>query len=274
MIKSLLTKSVNLVPWSLRSHIKRIPVVKQIQQAIVNRLLNNAEFDHTINAGPAKGLKYPIVLPQDKLLWTGTWESEFAEILAEKIKPGDVCFDIGSHRGFIAGIMAMSGAKEVHCFEPNPENVGQIKKVVSLNPDHKFQIHECAVSDENGNATFTVMSESSMGQLNNSTFEGGADSMHSFDVTTKRLDSLISESKIAGPSLVKIDVEGAEVAVLNGAVETIEKHHPVLCIEFHTKDLLRAIIEYVEQRDYKHELIEWSKLEEVPEDGIGHIIAF
>ena len=272
MIKSLLTKSVNLIPWSLRSHIKRIPIVKQIQKAIVNRVLNNSEFDHTINAGPAKGLKYPIVLPQDKLLWTGTWESDFAEALAEKIKTGDVCFDIGSHRGFIAGIMAVSNASEIHCFEPNPENVTQIEKMIGLNPNHKFQLHQVAVSDSDGNAVFKIMPESSMGKLEGSGFQETATGADEISVRVRTLDSMIAENAIPVPDLIKIDVEGAELGVLGGASELLKNHKPLICLEFHSPELLDSCCEILHAAGYSTELLQWKDRASLPANAVGHVI--
>ena len=100
----------------------------------------------------------------------------------------------------MAGIMAVNGASEVHCFEPNPDNASQIQCVVDLNPEHSYFVHQIAASDADGTAQFTIMSESSMGQLETSEFHGDATAENSFEVHTRRLDTLIAENQIRYPS--------------------------------------------------------------------------
>ena len=73
----------------------------------------NEEFEHTIDYGPAKGLRMPVRLPDDKGFWKGTYEEGFCSLLAAAVKHGDVCHDIGAFRGYTAGVMALAGASEV-----------------------------------------------------------------------------------------------------------------------------------------------------------------
>src|SRR6516164_8594772 len=98
-LAAIIQKSVRLVPWSLRSHIKSVPLIAQFQRWLLASALEGFEFVHTVDAGPARGLKYPICLPQDKGVWTGTYELEFSTLLAQAVRPGSVCLDIGGWRG-------------------------------------------------------------------------------------------------------------------------------------------------------------------------------
>ena len=73
-MRGLLRKSVSLVPWQIRGVIKKMPLMAPLQRRLLARFLEGHEFIHMVDAGPARGLRYPITLPQDKGIWTGTYE--------------------------------------------------------------------------------------------------------------------------------------------------------------------------------------------------------
>jgi FkbM family methyltransferase len=273
-LSQFLQRSVDFLPWWLRNSLRRIPVIAGLQRWFFAKFLSGREFVHCISAGPAKGLVYPVSLPQDKLLWAGTWESEFTSKLVPLIPPGAVCYDIGGHRGFLAGVMAMSGAAEVHCFEPNPANATQITKVIELNPDRKMTLHQCAVGATDTTAEFVIMPQSSMGKLNGSSFQSDQKTGTRINVDVRSLDSMHARDGLKPPHVMKIDVEGAEVDVLLGASTIIQQYHPKMCIEFHSRALLDACITILNAAGYRRiELLEYASANDVSADGVGHLIA-
>ena len=78
-----------------------MPLMAPLQRRLLARFLEGHEFIHMVDAGPARGLRYPITLPQDKGIWTGTYELELATGIAEAVRPGDICLDVGGWRGFL-----------------------------------------------------------------------------------------------------------------------------------------------------------------------------
>src|SRR5438874_12869499 len=144
-MQSWLKKSVALVPWRLRGAIKSIPLVAPLQRWLLERLLEGHEFVHTVDAGPARGLNFPIKLPEDKGAWTGTYELEFSTALSQAVQPGDVCVDVGGWRGFYGGVMGLAGADRVLIFEPLPANCAQVQKLIELNPKLPHTLFEDAV---------------------------------------------------------------------------------------------------------------------------------
>ena len=109
-MRKLLSKSISLVPWKARRLIKSLPLVARLQRRLLSSLLEGQEFVHVVDAGPARGLSYPVTLPQDKGIWTGTYESELTKRVASTVKRGDICLDVGGRRGFFAGVMAVADA--------------------------------------------------------------------------------------------------------------------------------------------------------------------
>ena len=108
--KSVLSEGVNYIPYSLRPWIKSVPGIARLQRWLVARFLSDQPFVHTINVGPATGLRFEVTLPLDKAVWTGIYEPEFTAAIVEHVKPGDICYDIGGYRGYISGAMALAGA--------------------------------------------------------------------------------------------------------------------------------------------------------------------
>ena len=256
MISSLLRKSVQLVPWRYRQRVKDWPALGAMQRWVVARFLSRAPFLHTINAGPANGLRVWIQLPEDKGMWTGAYEPEFAGALAAAVRPGDVCFDIGGYRGFFAGVFAIAGASAVHIFEPLPANIARIDALIESNPNLPLHLHRIALGAEPGQATFVVMPESSMGKLSTSSFQNEAPKGEAIPVTIESLDHLREAGLIPSPRLMKIDVEGAEAMVLRGAERTLRAIYPQLFVEIHSRALARECDELLRKAGYDVQVME------------------
>ncbi|MCL4789407.1 MAG: FkbM family methyltransferase [Verrucomicrobia bacterium] len=246
-----LRKSIALVPWRWRGTVKRIPLVATFQRWLLARFLEGREFVHTVDAGPARGLKYPITLPQDKGIWTGTYEMELAAAVATAVRQGDVCYDVGGWRGFFGGVMALAGAEHVFLFEPLPANVAQLRKLISLNPELPLSLIEAAVTEQPGELEFVVMPETSMGKLTSSSFQSEKQSDEKIRVRAVALDALLASGEIPPPAVIKIDVEGAELLVLHGAQHLLATHKPKLFMEIHSPELVRACRSLLERAGYE-----------------------
>lgn len=271
---NVLERSVNLIPWQARHWIKRIPLVAAVQRLVFRKFLAGHEFLHTINAGPAKGLVYPISLPLDKAIWSGTYETELAAAVADSVRPGDVCYDIGAYRGFFSGVFALAGASEVVAFEPFPENFVQLERLGANNPELTINFERVAVGSENGLAEFNVMPDSSMGKLSSSGFQMGATGAGKLKVQLRTIDSLVAEGKYAAPQVVKIDVEGAEADVLRGAWTMLKANHPLLFIEAHSPSLRVECSDMLTSLGYKVSILEKNmERDPNPTAQVCHLIA-
>ncbi len=271
-IKNIVIKSVNALPFGLRSRIRNIPVAKQLQSFLLKKYVSDNEFIATISGGPAKGLVFPVQMPQDKLMWIGTWELEFSNTLHRYIQPGWVCYDIGSYKGYYAGIMAMKGASEVYVFEPMPSNIERLKKLISLNKGLPIQLMEYAVSDTSGTISFKLMPEHTMGKIDKSTFQQEDAAVSQITVKSISLDDFTEEG-YPGADFIKIDVEGAEEFVLKGAVSLLERKKPVLMIEVHSVDIGQRCFSFLKNY-YKSVIVfETGRSPEFPYPEISHFIA-
>ncbi len=237
MTSGVLERSVNLIPWQARHWIKHIPLVAGLQRLVFQRFFAGREFLHEINAGPAKGLLYPISLPLDKAIWTGAYETELAQEVAAAVTSGDVCYDVGAYRGFFSGVLALAGASRVIAFEPFPDNFAQLERMIAANPQLPITLEQVAVGSEEGIAEFNVMPDSSMGKLASSSFQAEVASAGVLKVPLETIDGIIQQGKFPAPQVIKLDVEGAEVEVLQGAKKILQRDKPLLFIEAHSESL-------------------------------------
>ena len=270
MISKFLQKTVSKVPWRVRGWIKHVPLLAPLQRWLIANFLEGEEFVHRVDAGPARGLVYPVRLPQDKGVWTGTYEIQFASALANAVTPGFVCLDIGGWHGFYSGVMALAGASQVVVFEPLPANCGRIRRLIELNPRLSIELIEAAVADRASTAQFQVMSQESMGKLAESPFQRGQRSSEEISVRLVALDELLAQGRIAAPSVIKVDVEGGELLVLRGAAKLLREHQPTLFMELHSPELARDCRTFLEELGYEVKLLK----EEGPLDpAVCHFLA-
>ncbi len=264
---------IDKVPFQLRSRIKNVPVLKQIQSFLLKKWISKNEFVATISGGPAKGLVFPVQMPQDKLMWIGTWELKFACTLHRYIQPGWICYDIGGYKGYYAGIMALKGAKEVFVFEPMPDNAFKIKKLIELNPTLPIQLKEVAISDTSGKTNFKLMPEQTMGKLEASAFEQNKKEISQITVDCITVDDLI-KSGLPQPDFIKIDVEGAEDLVLKGAMNLLQTKKPFLMIEVHSPEIGKHCMVILKNLYTTIFVLETGKVPEMGTPEICHYIAY
>ncbi|MEO7297103.1 MAG: FkbM family methyltransferase [Verrucomicrobiota bacterium] len=274
MIARLLRSSIQIVPWKYRTKVKNWPVIGPLQRWVIQRFLAQGQFLHTVNAGPAKGLRYWIQLPDDKAVWTGTYELNFSTALSEAVQKNDVCLDIGGYRGFFSGVFALAGAREVHSFEPLPANNKKIRALIEANPELPLRLHEVAVGAEVGEAEFSIMPEDSMGKLSTSSFQ---EKQHGKDILTvqiETLDHLRATNVIPGAQVVKIDVEGAEAMVLKGGMKFFRSEQPRVFIEIHSRGLAKECYELLTQLGYTVRVLETNRAPDFhSEPEVCHFVA-
>lgn len=153
-------------------------------------------------------------------------------ILPFLIDPTRNAVDAGANKGVYTYWLERLSA-HVHAYEPNPKMFDVLKSGVGS----KATVHHAALSDQGGSFTLRIP-KTARGTYSN---QGGSlnhdkvgDSYGEVIVETHRLD----DQGIQNVGFLKIDVEGHEMAVLDGALKTIARDRPTLLIEMeqqHTK---------------------------------------
>lgn len=182
-----------------------------------------------ILSGRFRGKKW-VVGSADHTYWVGTYEREKRRLFETLVAPGAVVYDVGAHVGYytlLASVLA--GVKgSVYAFEPLPANVRMLERHIKINRLVNVHVIEAAVSDHSGEACFSVATTTVAGRL---TDDGN------LRVRVVSLDDLVESGKAPMPDLIKVDVEGAELALFKGSSGILAKRHPVLFFDAHTSEL-------------------------------------
>jgi FkbM family methyltransferase len=167
-----------------------------------------------IARGPAAGLRWARHHRYVNGYWLGVYELPVQHLLARELRPGDCFWDVGANAGFFSVLAAklVGRSGHVRAFEPLPDNVESIRRQFELNPLCDCAVVPAAVSDRTGTATLVLTDDTSTPHLGPAGGPGG-DPGAGLTVATVTLDSVPGPR----PALVKVDVEGAEGAVIEGA---------------------------------------------------------
>ncbi|WP_375234801.1 FkbM family methyltransferase [Winogradskyella sp.] len=167
--------------------------------------------------------------------------------LIQKYKPNRTdlaVLDVGSNFGYLGGVWADSIAKngKVLAFEPNKNLYKSISRTIEANVNFKtnFKIYNLAVGAKNEMITLNVSSFSSNAQSMKTAVE-------TYDVEMVTLDDFLNKKNIQEIDVIKIDVDGIELDILNGAENLLKQNNSIVIVE--TNDDIR-IVELFQELDY------------------------
>jgi len=160
--------------------------------------------------------------------WLGTYELRKNILFGKTVKPKHVVYDIGAHVGFYTLLASKLVGKSghVYAFEPNPKNLSFLKQHLSLNKVANTTIFPVALSNQTGPANFSLAQSDLMGRL---------DKQGKTKVKTTTLDNLLKRKLLKPPNILKIDAEGAEYSILQGASFLLSHYHPDIFLATHDR---------------------------------------
>jgi FkbM family methyltransferase len=177
-------------------------------------------------------------------------------------------WDVGANTGYYA-LMFAKNFERVRAFEPNPDAVDILNRKITKKGIRNVDIVPVALSDSVGNSRLylhTEVREKTIGSSNSlipSNAAGpGSDERNDFsavpfvEVQTDTVDHLLGRERI---DLMKIDVEGAEFMVLNGAMKALDEGRIAnLMIELHNADRKDELDSLLTSRHYKTKWLDFA----------------
>ena len=153
----------------------------------------------------------------------GLYQRDLAALLRRTLPPDAVVVDGGAHIGVLTVLLArLCPAGRVYAFEPVPQNHAHLRRNLDANGITNVTAEPVALYRDDGELTLAF----------DESYPGGS---HVGDgkvhVESTRLDTWARRRGLDRLDFVKLDVEGVEPAVLDGAEETLRRFRPVLVIE-------------------------------------------
>jgi FkbM family methyltransferase len=145
--------------------------------------------------------------------WAGHdgYEARFGRSLLASVRDGDVVWDIGANVGLYSEKFLDHGAREVVCFEPAPAAVAALEsRLERARQAKRAHIVPVALSDRRGEASFVADGSSPVNRIGVST-HGSI-----IEVPVMRGDQALKDYSLPIPQLIKVDVEGYELEVIEG----------------------------------------------------------
>jgi FkbM family methyltransferase len=181
--------------------------------------------------GVLKGFRMRVDWQLHRSFAYGSWEPEVVQSIQKHVVRGTRVLDIGAQSGFYSLLLSRLVGPEgmVFAFEPLPANFRILEENISMNNIQNVVIRREAVSDRSGEISFEFPHEEAS-LVAGPILDG--DNLGTFRVPAVSLDDFVRQT---GHTIqfVKMDVEGAEMAVLGGAIQALKAFHPPMIVELH-----------------------------------------
>ncbi len=190
--------------------------------------------DGIVQRGVAKGLKFNAGLARNAGFSLGTYEPEVQTLYAALLGPGMTVYDIGANVGFLAVLAAHLVGTNGHvvCFEPLPANAEAIEHNAALNGFANVTVIRAALGREEGTSEFLVSGDVGWGKLAGTGGDPG-DLKETISVHVAQLSRSVKQYGLPLPDLIKVDIEGGEIGMLEGSSELLVQCRPIILIELH-----------------------------------------
>ena len=224
-----------------------------ITEPIIKRWIKQSELMVYVH-DPKRGLLRP-VLEGQRLRWTlreniSVDATHWLDVIEPLLTKEDIVFDVGTNIGTIANWLA-NRTKHVHAFEPHPANIEMTRDQVQLRKTKNITLSQLALGSEPGTLQLHVKSFHGHHSLGDT---DASPTVEKIDVDVDTVDRYCSTHGVERIDFLKIDVEGFEDEVLQGATSMLknlnigfvlfELRHSILdSVGKQSKDIFTPLIE-------------------------------
>jgi len=198
---------------------------------------------------PVQGFELAVDKADVSVSWPlrqGIYEPHLIRFFRERLEAGMVFVDVGANIGLYSMLAAQAVGKngKVFSFEPNSENCRLIMLSAHRNEYENVMVFPFALSNQVGHALFSSHIGSNGGIIPDT--QDSLLNPSCFVVPVARLEDMITDKV----DVIKMDVEGAEGLVIQGARHLIERDRPIVTSEFSLEMLPR--VSKISGKDYLH----------------------
>ncbi|HEX6278390.1 MAG TPA: FkbM family methyltransferase [Pyrinomonadaceae bacterium] len=217
----------------------------------------------------------------DTLYFLGEYETFITSVIGRIVSQGDVCVDAGANFGWYSTFLAdrVGSTGRVHAFEPVPSTFEELRRNISLNDRHHNVItNKLALSDTESEAVIMLFDGHPSGHASLIAKGKGL----AFGCRTTTIDAYLQGFGVGDVSFLKVDVEGSELRLLQGASRIFAQTVPPLIViemaleqskpfGYAPKDLIEFVSSKADYRFFKFDEINFHliPLEGFTDDDIG-----
>jgi FkbM family methyltransferase len=183
------------------------------------------------------------------------------KIFEKYLNLGDTFIDIGANLGYMSiNASKIVGPKgKIISFEPDNTIYNLLENNISLNNVENIKLNKIGLSNYNGEASFNIATESGLSRLENKNNNlEGLILQTKITIKVKTLDSFLSENNFTNLKIkmIKIDVEGHELNILQGAINLLKDSKPIIILEINPGALIQNdlsltnIVNFLDPLDY------------------------
>jgi FkbM family methyltransferase len=202
----------------------------------VRHVLSTIDHRVPVKAHLANGMRVVVPWNDDggrAICDAGLYEPVSVELFERLLRPGMVVVDAGANVGqyTLLACSAIGDGGRVISFEPDPVTFDWLRRNCELNRLRNVSLHQRAVYDERTSLELHLASTRDSGS-NSLVAEPWISESKTVRVDCVRLDDVLASEGVHRVDVIKVDIEGAELAALRGAEQTLRAARPVLVVEF------------------------------------------
>jgi len=251
------------VPEPLRS-LRKAPVLGGVIHFLSYRILRaDRKVWMQVEGGLGRGLWLELNPRTGQTYLRGDVEPAVQEILAKRLGPGMVLYDLGANIGFFSLAAARIVGEDGHVFsfEPDPEVAERLRRNIERNNLSNVTVVEAGLWSSSGKMNF-VAADTSSPDRGTGRFVGG-DSASGTPRPCVALDDFVAGAR--RPDAIKCDVEGAEIEALRGAERLLRANRPWILCETHSEFNSRSARELLREFGYSVESVDGNHILALPQ---------
>jgi FkbM family methyltransferase len=166
-----------------------------------------------------------------KIFFFGEYETGTNNVIEKYVKSGDTVIEAGANIGSETIILSrLVGKGHVYGFEPNPYTFERLKINKTINELTNADVYDYALGEKDSTIHFNIYPKGFCNAGMSSKYES-TPKTKKIEVTQRTLDSFVREKNIAKVDFIKMDIQGAEMDLIQGAANTIAQHKPIIFTE-------------------------------------------
>jgi FkbM family methyltransferase len=205
--------------------IKRAPLISPLLFRAYNHILQRMSAEHDARAyfGAKFRCNLDDMIPR-MIFYFGFWEPNNSALIGSILEPGDVFVDVGANIGYytLLGSSLVGPQGRVVSIEPLPAIFAQLQDNTSVNGAANTRLVNLAVSDATAELLLYGGTRWNRGATSTVVHDAGQEP--EAKVLAEPLDALLLPEELERVALIKIDIEGAELPVLQRILDTLDRY--------------------------------------------------